>query len=368
MKRLLRITVVMCALSALSGCMLLSKVPMRVDDKEAYLEPEQTPELMIPDDMDHREILDSWVVPEIADRPLARVFPKEAPRPAAIVGDADPDLIRIQNLGADRSWMVVQRSPETVWPVVRQWMQDNSINLRYEDPSNGLLISDAIDLEGDDPLGLSEIVVAGKANANIEGGADWVAFRLENGVRRGSAEVHVRYINQSEMTEDTAWPEKSTDVDIERQVLSALANYDAAGYVAPTVSSVGRNILLTPKAEVLTDDDGYPMLRLNLDYARAWATIQKALENAGVTILNSDSGEAYFDVKITRDMLRNKREGLFANFLGRGSARSRDISEVQVSIVESGEAFDVVLSRDGKTDVSIEFVQQFLLMLREYAV
>ena len=366
----IRLMPLMLLVVGLSGCTLvkLIPVPIKVSDPDVYLDPKETEELVIPEDMDHREIQDGWVVPKINERPLSRVFPRSAPRPAAIVGDADPDLIRIQNLGAERSWMVVQRTPATVWPVVKQWVQDNGMSVNIEEPSFGLLISNPVDLEGEDPLGLGKLIANEKQEAGIEGGVDWFAFRLENGVRRGSSEVHLRYLNSATLPNSFDWPERSTSVEIERSVLNVLVNYDAAGYVAPTVSSVAGSIALQPKAEILNDDQGYPYMRLNVDFARAWATIQKAIDNAELDLVDGNSEERVFEIQVSTEMLTGKRPGIFSRVLRLDQRKNAKKNIVQIRILDAPSGFDIVLDRSGDVEISIEFAQQMLAVLREFAV
>ena len=123
-----------------NGCSSYNRENIDVDRASDYTEIRSTPELVIPADMDAIEVEDLWVVPEIEDRPLAPFFGNEVPRPRPIVGDADLELVSIQNLGPNRSWVVVQRAPATVWPVMKQWIQDAGIEIRYEDRRNGFFV------------------------------------------------------------------------------------------------------------------------------------------------------------------------------------------------------------------------------------
>lgn len=367
MRRMLRILLIASVAVAMAGCSIITKLPLvsrvpeRMEDPDAYINPKETDELYIPSDMAHREIVDLWIIPTIADRPSQVLFNEAVPIPPSIVGEADPDLVRIQALGPDRSWMLVQRTPETVWPVVKQWVQDNGLGTAYEDPSQGLIFCNALDLQAQDPMGLLALVSKGKQDAQLTGD-DWIAVRLETSMRHGFSEVHIRYLNSAETPDIQVWPIASTNYTVERSVLEALANYDAAGYVAPTASRVGRDISLMPKVETLTDGDGFAVLRLNVDYSRAWATIQRAIANAELTTTNNSSQDGFIEVVVTPD-LRGKRSGLFSNFLRRGGSRDSGPETIGVSIVGSGTQFDVSLNRG--ENVTVEFAQQFLALLRE---
>lgn len=365
MRILVALTGAVFLLATLNGCGFWSKTKKAlVADPGSYLEAKTTPELYIPPHMDHGIIADSWVVPEIKDRPLAKVFPSGAPRPIAIVGESNPDLVRIRKLG-ERTWMVVQRTPETVWPVIKQYLEDGAVPIRIEDAAQGLLISDGLELNGAQDGSVQSMVVNGKENSQIASGRDWIAIRVENGIRPGSAEVHLRYVNETELTNDPYWPSVSSNVEIERELLTAFAQYDAGGTVEPTVSSVGRQISLQTKAEVTLDEAGFPLLRLNVDFERAWATVAGAIRNADLEITSSDVDQRVFNIAVSKEALGDKQGGIFRKLMPGSSEEEKRL--VQVRVEEESGGFNVRLFREGETTMSIDLAQQILSLLREYA-
>lgn len=358
----------------LGGCSTFNREHSGVGDSSDYLIIRSTPELVVPSDMDTIETEDLWAVPQIEYRPLAPFFPTEAPRPAPIIGDANPDLVRIQNLGS-RSWMVVQKAPETVWPVVKQWVQDSGMVIRHEDARKGILFTDRISLQDAQPESPRDLIAQGKVTANINGGSDWLAVRLESGIRQGSTEVHVRFLNEPTETAatTTVWPEKSISIDVERTILNNLANYDAAGYVAPTVSIEATNISLRPKAEVIENKDGFPLLNLYVDYTRAWATVQKALENAEFDVLSQESRDGYFDVQVAEDVLRTKKKNFFVRLIRLGNeGKNQYPSTVRIYLEASdgGDEMHTIRLSNVQEGVAlpVEFARELLLILREHAV
>lgn len=374
MNTVLKILVSGSLVLTLTGCSILGNLPFigsvpdRMERPEDYLDPEETPDLYIPSDMPHREIVDSWVVPPITDQPRPRLFPRTAPRPESIVGEADPDLVRIQTLGPSRSWMVVQRPPETVWPVIKQWVHDNQLGIQHEDPTSGLIFCEQLDLAGFDPLGLYGQITAGKENAQLSSGLDWVAIRLETSMRHGSSEVHIRYLNQPDAPDVQTWPEASTNYEIERTILDVLANYDAAGYVAPTVSRKAQNIALRLKVEQLNDEQGFPLLRLNVDFARAWATMQKAIENSELNIIQGTPEDGYFEIEMSRNMRKGRRQGLLAEFVRRNSDVVSGLTSITVNLESSTDGFDIKVDRATSSAITAEFAQDFLSVLRENVI
>ena len=366
--------VVLWLVLALNGCSSYDREHIDSGNTSDYLIVRSTPDLVIPTDMDAIEVEDLWVVPEIEYRPLAPFFPNEAPRPRPIIGDADPDLVRIQNLG-DRSWMVVQRTPETVWPVVKQWIQDSGMVIRQEERRKGTLFTDRISLDGAQSDTPQALIEQGKQKADIRGGADWLAVRLENGIRRGSTEVHLRYMNDPAMeaVTSTQWPAQSISIDVERVVLNNLANYDASGYVTPTVSIEAANISLLPKAEVVENLDGFPLLQLFVDFNRAWATVQKALENAEFDVLSEEARDGYFEVQVAEEVLRKKQKNFFLRLIRLGNEGTNQYpSTVRIHIEKSEDTDDLNTVRlanvEEEVPLPIDFARELLFILREHAI
>lgn len=358
-----------------NGCSSYDRERIGVDKASDYTEIQSTPELVIPSHMDAIEVDDLWAVPEIEDRPLAPFFSNEVPRPRQIVGDADLDLVSIQNLGPSRSWVVVQRAPETVWPVIKQWIQDSGIAIRQEDPRKGTLFSEPILFEGAEADSPRALVEQGKQTADISGGSDWMAVQLANGFRRGSTEVHLRYMNElsDEAVTTTEWPEKSLSIEIERALLNNLAQYDASGYVAPTVSIEAANISLRPKVEVIEAEDGFPSLRFYVDFTRTWATIQKALNNAEIDILSQESGDRYFDVEVSEQVLRSKKKNFFVRLIRLGNEGTNKYpSSVRIHIEGSEDSDDWYSIRlanvESEDPLPVEFARELLLILREHLI
>ena len=83
----------------LVGCGLLKQsVGLMVNERDNYLEANEVETISVPSDLEGERIADIWEIPDIEEIPAAKFYSSAAPRPISIVGDADPDLIRIQKL------------------------------------------------------------------------------------------------------------------------------------------------------------------------------------------------------------------------------------------------------------------------------
>ena len=359
---LLRVTVAAGALLVVvTGCRWFN------DDKglirntsDDYIDAKATEPLILPADMSAERIRDAWPIPAIQSKPLARHYPDEAPRPDAIFGGKAQEAIKIQKLG-DRRWLIIADEPSTVWPVVEQFLIDNGIDIASEAPEEGRIDGVWLSIGSGD----HKDVVRGAISEHKQDttGRDRLRFKIEQGIRYGSSEIHIRYENDA-LTQPTAdWPTMSALGDVEEALLTEFGGYYAAGITTQSVSMLARHISTATKATIDRDGQGHPRLRLNVDFDRAWAVVRQALERAEVEIGNSQRSDGLIQVEVTKDVLGGQRKSLLSRFWPSGDeARLLDIR------IEAGEVSQVVqvFERDGQPAPG-EISQEILVMLREFA-
>ena len=101
-------------------------------------------------------------------------------------------------------------------------------------------------------------------------------FRMEQGVQRGTSELHVLQMHQAGDVEN--WPAKSDDPELAGQMLQAVAQYLANSADSAPVSMIAeQGIRATGKISMQESADGYTYIHLELPYARAWASLGRAL-------------------------------------------------------------------------------------------
>ena len=324
-----------------------------------YIEAKATEPLIIPADMSAERIRDAWPIPVIESKPLAKHYPNETPRPDAIFGGKAQEAIKIQKLG-DRRWLIIADEPSTVWPVVEQFLIDNGIGIASEEPEAGRIDGVWLSISGN-----HQDVVRGAISEHKRdtAGRDRIRFKIEQGIRYGSSEIHIRHENDA-LTRPTAdWPTMSALGDVEEALLTEFGGYYAAGITTQSVSMLARTISTANKAVIERDGQGHPRLRLNVDFDRAWAVVRQALQRAEVEIGNTQRGDGLLQVRITQDVLGGERKSLLSRFWPSGEeARLLDIR------IDAGEGSQIVqvFERDGQPAPG-EISQQILVMLREFA-
>ena len=324
-----------------------------------YIDAKVTEALIIPGDMSSDRIKDTWPIPDIEAKPLARHYPDAAPAPDAIFGGAAQEAVKIQKLG-DRRWLIIADEPSTVWPVVEQFLIDNGIDIASEAPEAGRIDGAWLSISGDHK---DVVRVAISEHKQDTTGRDRIRFKIEQGIRYGSSEIHIRHENDALMQPTAEWPPASALADVEEALLTGFGGYYAAGITTQSVSMLASRISTANKAVIDRDGQGHPRLRLNVDFDRAWAVVQQALQRAEVEIGDTRRSDGLLQVRITKDVLGGERRSLLSRFWPSGE--EAQLLDIRIDASEETQIVQV-FERDGQPAPG-EISQQILVMLREFA-
>ena len=242
----------------------------------------------VPPGKDANALQEIYAIPDIQES-LVLEGDFEVPRPAPLVAGSTDEMVRIQKLG-DESWALVAMAPGQLWPQVRSFLAGAGIQVARLDARAGLMETSWIELRD-------------TANARFQ-------YRIERGVQRGTAELHV--LQQNQAGDINRWPEQSDDIEQEQEMLRAVAQYVANSTDTAPVSMIAdQAISAGGKVALQEAPEGYTYIALELPYNRAWASVGRALpltsfqvtdrdRSAGVyyaTFLgpDADEGDGWFD-------------------------------------------------------------------------
>lgn len=344
-----------------TGCGVFTKTAsILVNEPDSYVEAESVPSLVVPEDMDDN-IENNWIIPDIAYIPSAKLYPKSVPAPVALIGDADPNSILIQKLG-ERRWMVVQRKPESVWPMLLQYLNYHNIALESDDPELGTVVSGHLNYSerGDEDF-VKVLVDAEGVDARD---SDFLVYKVEQGIRRGTTEVHLRYAREGQQVEDLDWGRESEFGTLEGKLLTQAAEFDTSGLVEESISLLGQTVASKPKAEIVRDALGYPLLILNVDPERAWATIGQALKEAEIGNPEIDEETRKFTFPLD-SLLGEEKGGILSRLIPGGSPR--ESQRVTLLVVTSDASQHVIVTNSTGEKLAEEVAEQVLSLVRQFA-
>ncbi len=262
--------------SVCSGCgYLFGDSGVFRDKSEDYKRATEVPVLRVPEGQDSSSLGEMYPIPPITDTILmAGEF--EVPRPAPLVAGSEDELVRIQTLG-DESWALVNTAPGQVWPQIRAFLSASDIAVGRVDASAGLIETAWVTLEG-------------------QSMASRFQFRIDQGVQRGTSELHVLQMNQAGDVDN--WPKTSGSPAQENDMLRAVAQYIANSADSTPVSMVAdQAISAAGKISMQEGPDSDLYILLSLPYDRAWASVGRAVEESNFEITDRDRSAGKYYVR-----------------------------------------------------------------------
>lgn len=272
----MRLTLAAVLLLLCSGCgYLFGDHGVFRDKSEDYKKSQEVPVLKVPRAENSSPMTEIYPIPPISNYVLlAGKF--EVPRPAPLVAGVADEMVRIQSLGSD-SWALVSTAPGQVWPQVRSFLSASQIDVSRVDAREGILETTWLDLEGA-PM------------------ASRFRIQIDQGVQRGTSELHVLQMNQA--GDLNSWPAASDNSDQAKEMLQALAQYIANIADSTPVSMMANQaISATGKISVQEGPDNDVYIRLTLPYDRAWASVERALEESSFEISDRDRSAGRYYVR-----------------------------------------------------------------------
>lgn len=343
-----------------------------INPKDDYLEAAQDAELILPRDLAGLEDTDPFPIPQTPPAANPTFYPNRPPLPDAIYANDNRDEVRIQRLG-DRRWLVIPEPPTTAWPKLKQFLAENGVSLELDAPNVGRLNTGWMRIEDTQYRDVIRALLRdSKQTAGLNVGQDRFLIKVEQGLRPGTTEIHARHENDSlTLPVDSALENLdrlNSDVAVaEDDFLKEVGAYIAARVAEQTVSKVALQIGSSRKTELARDQQGFPVLRLYLDYDRAWATLGQALDNAEVEITNLDREQGVFYVKLTEATFTGEDGGGFFCRLTFSCDDAEYDLQIQVADREQ-QIFEVsVMEEQGLRPADPELAQQVLVLIREYA-
>ena len=340
-----RSILVLCVLAA--GCSLVG-----LGGTEGYMDARVAPPLEVPAGLDDSSISDLMVVPSTSS--LGRLSgEQEVPRPGQLIARGATDPVKVQKLG-ERRWLVITEAPRSVWPKVIQFLADNGVAPVEEVPTEGYIRSGEFTISRGRRYrdAVRQIVADSDRSARrVE-----LRLRIEQGNRDGHSEIHIRYLDASDAPL-FGWPEKSRNIDVEDALLMELGAYLKGDLDRVAVSMLAQEISTKPKAWLAKDGTSPSVLRLRMDYNRAWAMVVSAFANAEVNVTDSDRDNAVMLVDMERDLIEGE-SGFFNWFSGS--------EELEIRLKPWREGYDVAVFQ-GEVPAPDELGQRVLLLIREYA-
>jgi outer membrane protein assembly factor BamC len=379
-----RFIAITAAAAVLSACSWFSSDSSTVDYKSAG----KLPPLEVPPDLTSPQRDNRYAVPEgarssatLSGYEAERREPGRAGRTATGGAVVLPEVerMKVERAGTQR-WLVVQEPPEKLWPLVREFWQENGFLIKTELPEAGVIETDWAESRAKVSAGTIRDFLSRTLDFMYSTSErDKYRTRLDrtpdgNGTEiyishRGMEEIYTTRDPKGETPGNTAWQPRPSDPELEAEFLRRLmVKLGAPGDRAkPMVAGAQPQL----RAEIVKSNDGTERLQVYEQFDRAWRRVGLALDRVGFTVEDRDRQKGLYFVRYAdADVeMKDKDKGLFGRLFSWGSDSKvkTELYRVQVSQETAGGASGSqvsVLNKEGAAERS-KTAQRILTLLHE---
>ncbi|TBO33938.1 outer membrane protein assembly factor BamC [Aquabacterium lacunae] len=252
-------------------------------------------------------------------------------------------------------WLKVNLPAEQVWPLLREFWQDNGFELPLDQPAAGLMETNwkenRVAVKGS---GLRDLVGRVFDNLYDSGERDQFRTRVERTAK--GTEIYISHRGMIEIytdarKESTTWKARPSSRELEAEMLSRLvaklgAPKDKAAETK-TAAAAAAPAATTPRARVV--DNGLAVAFAADNGDQAWRRVGLALDRGGFTVEDRDRTKGFYEVRLAAKGSADK-PGLFERMGNWFSSKPTDtVSRYRLQLTTSDrEARVTVLNGEGK--------------------
>jgi outer membrane protein assembly factor BamC len=365
---------------SVAGCgsmdMLKSK---KIDYKSAGT----VPTLDVPPDLTAPTADTRYQVPDLNPRGSATYSAYHAER-SENAGSGKSDIlstesnVRIERAGSER-WLIVNMPPEKVWPIVKDFWQENGFIINVEDPQNGIMETDWAENRAKIPQDMIRNLL-GKVVDNLYSTPERDKFRtrLERTTNPpGGTEIYISHRGMVEVytgsgydAKTTVWQPRPADPGLEAEMLSRLM--ERFGVAKAQAKAMLAEQSQPDRAKLSKAVDGSPILALADPFDRAWRRVGLALDRINFTVEDRNRAKGIYYVRYIdpQDDIETKQSTGFLSKLAfwrssKKTAANGDRYQIEVSENQAANGSDVRVLTDKGTQAKPETANRIFKLLLE---
>ncbi len=333
-----------------SGCgMIESK---KIDYKSSG----KLPTLEVPPDLTAPTGDNRYAVPDTEGSGSANLSTYSQERKVAPAGPATllptQEKARIERAGTQR-WLVVQATPQQVWPVIKDFWQETGFIINLESPETGVMETDWAENRAKIPQdairrtlgkvldGLYSTPERDKFRTRVEAGKNGTEIYLSH---RGMMEIYA-----TEGKDKTVWQPRPADPELEAEMLSRLMM--RFGVEKNRAEALLANQQTAEQARITTEA-GAPVLEMDEGFDRAWRRVGLALDRVGFAVEDRDRSKGVYFVRYIDPQIDNnskRDDGILSKLAFWRSKQDKHSPQLQIVVVETGDKSRVnVTGMEGK--------------------
>lgn len=346
---------------SLSGCGMINSVLEQ--DKLDYRGTKKQPKLEVPPDLTQLEKDNRYAIPEGRGSATASTFGQRAAAPAmqgeavGQVGPVSVDGMRVERAGNQR-WLVVNRTPEQLWPELKRFWADNGFDLVTESLQTGTMETEWLEDRSKIPQDAIRRTI-GKVAPNLYSSDERNKFRTRVERTANGTEIYISHRGAQEVLtgparEFATWTTRPNDPNLEAIYISKLmASLSGAPEAKPTPAietKVAQAVVTPQRAKVVGG-----AVQVEEGFDRAWRRVGLALDRVGFTVEDRDRVQGVYFVRYVDPEVASK-DGFFKKlFTFGGDDKAKEAQRYRVLVkTESGASISqvTVQTNDGKAETT----------------
>jgi outer membrane protein assembly factor BamC len=373
------------AVLSLAGCSFDDALSSKVDYKS---QGKSAPSLEVPPDLTTPARDNRFVVPETGktSATLSGFQAERKEQTKAGNGSVLPsvDNMRVERAGSERWLVVVNQKPEQLWPIIKDFWQENGFLIKTEVAEVGVMETDWAENRAKVPQGFLREGF-GKLLDQVYSTSERDKFRtrLERTADGGGSEIYISHRGMTEVYQtprgvagenaQTVWTPREPDPGLEAEFLRRLM------VRLGTQAERAKDLASTPaaqaqRAEIRKGIDGAELLQVNEPFDRAWRRVGLALDRVGFTVEDRDRQKGLYFVRYadpeSEMAIKDRERGFFSKLFG-GESKLKP-EQYRVLVSQAGDAaqpkVDVsqvqVLNKDGASETT-KTTQRILTLLHD---
>ena len=321
-----------------AGCGIIET--KKIDYKSAG----KLPTLEVPPDLTAPTGDNRYAIPDTQGGGSATLSSYSQERKATPAGSTTllptPEKARIERAGSQR-WLVIQATPQQVWPVIKDFWQETGFIVNIESPETGVIETDWAENRARIPQDLIRRTL-GKLIDGAYSTSERDKFRTRIEAGSGGTEIYLSHrgmieVYDSSNKDRTVWQPRPSDPELEAEMLRRLMlRFGVEEGRAETLLAKQQ---VPEQARILTEA-GVPVLEMDEGFDRAWRRVGLALDRVGFAVEDRDRSKGvyyvrYIDPEIDNNSKRD--DGLFAKFAFWRSKKEQSSPQLQIVVDDAGE-------------------------------
>ena len=368
-------------LAVLAGVLLLGGCSgfndwLEGKDKTPYKTSATLPPLEVPPDLTAPARDNRYLIPDNAPEPSSATLSgyqaeRKQAKPAASGVLPQPQGMRIERAGSER-WLVVDQPPEKLWPVLRDFWQQNGFLVKTESPQSGVMETEWAESRPRIPQsGIRALISRATDDTYSTSLRDKFRTRLERTADGKGTEVYISHFGMEEVYtnkdptsghgDQTRWQPRPPDPGREAEFLQLLMV--RLGEAPEQAAEAVKTAAAEPQRAQIKKGVSGELLEVYEPFDRAWRRVGVALDRVGFTVEDRDRQKGVYFVRYADPEADVNKPGFFDKLFG--TSRKLTTQQYQVRVSEAGTTTRVdVLNKDGAPSESAS-VQRILALLHD---